>query len=131
MNWGVVVLLVLIIIGAVSLFRRNKINTDVRDLLNESMPLWATFAPFKDGRDSAGVLYYCQWATLGKNAVETLTEQNVYINHEASYNADVRSWEGVIEAGLKHSVQNLEKKRRLVSSLYKLDQDAKAGNPPT
>jgi len=130
MNWDTILVLGFLAIVAIYLFRSRKTEDELLGIVKEAMPLWASFAPFKNGSDSANTLYYCQWATGGKKLVDGLLQQNAYEGHAKSYDQNPKEWEKVIKKSLEAKTKDLDKKVRLVTALFELDSMKKEGNLP-
>jgi hypothetical protein len=130
MDWETVTIISIGILGVAYFYRQSRTNANVSDIAQETMPLWASFAPFKDGHDSASVLYYCQWATQGKKFVDKLENLNAYKNHANSFNHNPNEWYELVKKSAKLKVDGLENKRRLVTALFELDRMKEDSNLP-
>lgn len=130
MGWETAIIMAFVAMGAIYLYRQRRIENNVRNIVKETMPLWASFAPFKDGHDSATTMYYCEWATQGKKLVDGLEKRNAYKGHADSFDGNPGEWEKLIKQSTETHIDDLEKKRRLVVSLFELDRKKKEGKLP-
>lgn len=121
MNWKILTILCVGILGVVYFYRQQRINANAGDIAQEAMSLWASFAPFNNGHDSASVLYYCLWATQGKKFVDKLENLDAYKNHANSFNLNPNEWYELVKKSAALEVNGLENKRRLVTALFELD----------
>jgi hypothetical protein len=130
MSWEAALIIVIVAVGAFCFYRYSRTENKVGNIAKEIMPLWASFAPFKDGHDSATTMYYCGWATHGKAFVEELEKRNAYKGHADSYDLKLGEWENLIKQSASTYIDGLEEKRRLVTALIDLDRRREEGKLP-
>jgi len=128
--WQISIIIAIGILGALYLYKQKRTKNDVGNILREVMPLWASFAPFKDGHDSSSIMYYCGWATHGKKFADGLENRNAYKGHADSFNSKPDDWEKLVKESAEINVDDLEKKRRLVFALIELDHMKQEGELP-